>query len=269
MKVVAEVRGPVEEPYLRVHQEHVLGMLLRPGSMEVGSRRSEIRRLTFRAGDMGLCTPASEQWIGSADMEHVTVAISNAALKATQDGESGEVELRPLWKLVDGRLKALVTAVNAERILGFPSGQLFLDSVEQAIAVALVNGYGVRRPGLRTYRGGLTPARLRRVREFVQANIDADLTLQDMAESVNFSVAHFSQMFRQSTGQNPHQFVLLHRVERAKGMLRADEARVLDVAVACGFKTQQHFARVFRRISGTSPTEYRQELLGRSDRLDQ
>jgi AraC family transcriptional regulator len=44
-------------------------------------------------------------------------------------------------------------------------------------------------------------------------------------------------------------------------MLRAPEARVLDVAVACGFKTQQHFARVFRRISGASPTEYRLEFI--------
>ena len=51
------------------------------------------------------------------------------------------------------------------------------------------------------------------------------------------------------------------RVERAKEMLSAGEMRVLDVAVACGFKTQQHFARVFRRICGASPTEYRYEVL--------
>jgi AraC family transcriptional regulator len=68
-------------------------------------------------------------------------------------------------------------------------------------------------------------------------------------------------MFRKSTGESPHQFVLRHRVERAKEMLRATEERVLDVAVACGFKTQQHFARVFRRMCGASPTEYRQEFL--------
>jgi hypothetical protein len=43
--------------------------------------------------------------------------------------------------------------------------------------------------------------------------------------------------------------------------MRGVEARVLDVAVACGFKTQQHFARVFRRVCGASPTEYRQEFL--------
>jgi AraC family transcriptional regulator len=82
-----------------------------------------------------------------------------------------------------------------------------------------------------------------------------------MAESAGLSTTHFSHMFRKSTGQSPHQFVLRVRVERAKDMLRAVEVRVLDVAVACGFKTQQHFARVFRRLCGVSPTEYRQEFL--------
>jgi AraC family transcriptional regulator len=45
-------------------------------------------------------------------------------------------------------------------------------------------------------------------------------------------------------------------------MLRAPNARVLDVAVACGFKTQQHFAQVFRDVWGLSPTEYREGLVG-------
>jgi len=69
-------------------------------------------------------------------------------------------------------------------------------------------------------------------------------------------------MFRKSTGATPHQFVLRQRLERAKAMLRAPDARVLDVAVACGFKTQQHFAQVFRDAWGVSPTEYRQDLAG-------
>ena len=261
MRVTFEIRGSVEEPYLRVHQENVLGMVLRPGSMEVGLRRSALKRVTFEAGEMGLCTPYLEQWIGSADMEHLTVSVSDAALMAAHDGASGVLELRPQCKVVDARLGALVAAVNAERIAHFPNGQLFLDSVEQALAVALVYGYGVRRPSPRIYRGGLTPARLRRVTELVQAKIEDDLPLEEMAESVELSIAHFSQMFRKSTGLSPHQFVLHHRVERAKDILRNSELRVLDVAVACGFKTQQHFARVFRQVCGVSPTQYRQEFL--------
>jgi len=116
-------------------------------------------------------------------------------------------------------------------------------------------------PAARAYRGGLAPARLRRVRELVHAKIEEDLTLDEMAQSAGLSTAHFSQMFRKSTGESPHRFVLRQRVERAKEMLREAEPRVLDVAVACGFKTQQHFARVFRRMCGASPTEYRHALL--------
>ena len=95
----------------------------------------------------------------------------------------------------------------------------------------------------------------------VHAEIEDELSLHKMAEAAGLSAAHFSQTFRKSTGESPHKFVLRHRVERAKGMLRTADARVLDVAVACGFKTQQHFARVFRRACGVSPTEYRQEFL--------
>ena len=127
--------------------------------------------------------------------------------------------------------------------------------------LALVDRYAAEHHSVRTYRGGLCPARLRRVAELVHAKIEDELSLDEMAQSVGLSTAHFAQMFRKSTGESPHQFVLFHRVERAKDMLRAAEARVLDVAVACGFKTQQHFARVFRRMCGASPTEYRREFL--------
>jgi AraC family transcriptional regulator len=95
-----------------------------------------------------------------------------------------------------------------ERLAGFPSGRLFLDSVEQALAAALVDGHAVRRPAVRMYRGGLSPTRLRRVTELVHARIEDDLTLNEMAESAGLSTAHFCQMFRKSTGESPHRFVL-------------------------------------------------------------
>jgi DNA-binding GntR family transcriptional regulator/AraC-like DNA-binding protein len=130
------------------------------------------------------------------------------------------------------------------------------------LCLAPVDGYAVERRSERTYRGGLGPARMRRIKELVHAKMEDELTIDEMAQSVGLSTAHFSQMFRNSTGETPHQFLLRHRIGCAKEILRSAEARVLDVAVACGFKTQQHFARVFRRMCGASPTEYRQEFLG-------
>lgn len=261
MKVTVDVLGSVTEPYLQVRDEHVLNMQLRPGSMVVGLRRSQMTTVTYREGEMELCPRRLEQWVGTADLERLSLGISDAALTATCGGMRGEIELPYKSKFVDARVGALAAAVNAERTAGFPSGRLFLDSVEQALVAALVDGHAMRRPSAPRYRGGLSPARLRRVTELVQAKIEDELSVGEMAESAGLSTAHFSHMFRKSTGESPHRFVLRHRVERAQEMLGRAEARVLDVAVACGFKTQQHFARVFRQFCGTSPTEYRQEVL--------
>src|SRR5262249_45008094 len=128
---------------------------------------------------------------------------------------------------------------------------------------ALVDIYGLRRSSVETLRGGLGCPRVRKIKELVHAKMQDELTLGEMAQSVGVSTAHFSRMFRKTMGETPHQFVLWRRIERSKEMLRAREVHVLDVAIACGFKTQQHFARVFRHVCGASPTEYRREWSSR------
>jgi AraC family transcriptional regulator len=236
-------------------------MMLRPGSIEWGSKRSTLEKFDYAAGDLALCDRHVGEWVGLMNVPHLQLGISDAALMASSDGAYGEVQLSPSRKFADSRLSALVAAARAEMVAGFPSGRLFLDSVEQALAVTLVKGHAVRHRPVQIYQGGLGSARLRRIKELVHAKMEDDLSLDEMAQSVGLSTAHFARMFRKSTGATPHQFVLRQRLERAKAMLRAPDARVLDVAVACGFKTQQHFAQVFRDAWGVSPTEYRQDVL--------
>jgi AraC family transcriptional regulator len=236
-------------------------MMLRPGSIEWGSKRLALEKFDYAAGDLALCDRHRGEWVGLMNVTHLQVGISDAALMASSDGAYGEVELSPSRKFANPRLSALVAAAHEEMVAGFPSGRLFLDSVEQAMAIALVKDRAVRHHPVQIYRGGLGSARLRRIKELVDAKMEDDLSLDEMAQSVGLSTAHFARMFRKSTGETPHQFVLGQRIERAKAMLRGPVARVLDVAVACGFKTQQHFAQVFRDVCGVSPTEYRQNFL--------
>jgi AraC family transcriptional regulator len=252
----------VREPRLWVRPEQVLGLVLRPGSIEIGVRRTELTEFRYVAGEMLLPNRHEGKWIGLMNAPYLELGISDSALMGASGRATGEVELPTYRKFADSRLGPLATAVHAEMVAGFPSGRLFLDSVEQAIAVALVNGHAVRHRPVQIYRGGLGSARLRRIQELVHAKMEDDLSLGEMAQAVGLSTAHFARMFRRSTGETPHQFVLRQRLERAKTMLRAPDARVLDVAVACGFKTQQHFAQVFRDVCGISPTAYRQDFLG-------
>jgi AraC family transcriptional regulator len=262
MKVEHFPPDPDTEPRHWVRHDQAFAMMLRPGSIEWGPTRSSMEKFEYTAGNLALCDRHVGEWVGRMNVSHLQLGISDGALMACSDGAYGEVELRPSRKFADPRLSAMAAAVHAEMVAGFPSGRLFLDSVEQAMAVTLVNGHAVRHRPVQMYRGGLGSARLRRIKELVHSKMEDDLSLEDMAQSVGLSTAHFARMFRKSTGETPHQFVLRQRLERGKAMLRAPDARVLDVAVACGFKTQQHFAQVFRDVLGLSPTQYRQDLVG-------
>src|ERR1700723_1216412 len=261
--MIVELCPPDSETAPRhwVRHDQAFAMMLRPGSIEWGEKRSALKRFSYAPCDLALCHRHQGEWVGLMNVQHLQLGISDAALLASSDGAYGEVELRASRKFADARLSAMVAAAHAEMVAGFPSGRLFLDSVEQAMAVALVNGHAVRHRPVQISRGGLGPARLRRITELVQAKMEYELSLDEMAQSEGLSTAHFARMFRKSTGQTPHQFVLRQRLERAKALLRAPGARVLDVAVACRFKTQQHFAQVFCDVCGVSPTRYRQDFL--------
>jgi AraC family transcriptional regulator len=262
MKVDLVPPEAVTEPRHWVRHDQAFAMMLGRGSIEWGSKRAALEKFQYTAGDLALCDRHVGEWVGLMATPHLQLGISDEALMASSDGAYGEVELQPSRKFADARLRALVAAAHTEMVAGFPSGRLFLDSVEQAMAVALVKDRAVRHRLVQISRGGLGPARLRMIRELVDAKLEDDLSLDEMAQSVGLSTAHFARMFRKSTGQTPHQFVFRQRIERAKAMLRARDVRVLDVALACGFKTQQHFAQAFRGVWGVSPTEYRQELVG-------
>ena len=157
MRVELNPVGSVTEPRIWVQHQPVLMMALRTGSIEVGSRRSEMMRLTFGAGEMCLIPRHFESWVRTDDLHYLylSIGMSDVALAAACDRTSGDVELRRVENVVDARVGALAAAVNAERVAGFPSGRLFLDSVEQALAVALVDGYAVRHRSVQTHRGGL------------------------------------------------------------------------------------------------------------------
>src|SRR6266403_4711215 len=165
MKVELFQPESVTEPRHWVRHDQAFAMMLRPGSIEWGSKRSALEKFDYAPGDLALCDRHIGEWVGLMNVTHLQLSISDAALMTSSDGAYGEVELHPSRKFADPRLSAMVAAVDAEMVAGFPSGRLFLDSVEQAMAVALVNGHAVRHRPVQIYRGGLGSARLRRIKE--------------------------------------------------------------------------------------------------------
>lgn len=250
------------EPIRQIFEEQVLAKVLTSGEFEFGLASHSLSRYCYAPGEMILCRRNTEEWVRwHSPIQMLLITVPDQTFHSVAEEMGGRVpELNGTPLLKDERIRALVAATEADLANGSPAGRIYTDSIGRALAAALMHSQGVLR-SLRHYRGGLSPVQLRRVTSFVRENLHENLSLMQMAEEAKLSPAYFSQMFRQSTGVAPHQFVLRERIGRAKELLVKEDARVLDVAIACGFQTQQHFARVFRALCKMSPSEFRQARL--------
>ncbi|MFW8609335.1 AraC family ligand binding domain-containing protein [Rhizobium beringeri] len=94
--------------------------------------------------------------------------------------------------------------------------------------------------------------------DHINANLEKPLPVSELAGIVGLSRAHFSRSFAESEGMPPAEFVLQQRLQRAVKLLtKADFLPVKEVAIMCGFEDPNYFSKVFRRVYGTNPTEFR------------
>lgn len=102
------------------------------------------------------------------------------------------------------------------------------------------------------------PAAVAAGRRYAELHIADKILLADVARHVALSTDHFSRLFRGATGLAFGEYVNRRRVENAQQLLRDSAQRVSDISYACGFDSVPHFNRVFRRLTGISPTRFRQ-----------
>jgi AraC-like DNA-binding protein len=113
----------------------------------------------------------------------------------------------------------------------------------------------------------LPPERyLLRARDLADARYADALTVADMAHAAGLSIAHFSREFVRTFGETPHRYVLTRRLERAASLLRNTDRRVADVCFLVGLGSVGSFTTSFRRMFGTTPTEYRKSFPPASSR---
>jgi AraC-like DNA-binding protein len=106
--------------------------------------------------------------------------------------------------------------------------------------------------------------RLKRVQEYVDAHLEKDISLADLAKVAGLSRMHFAAQFRAATGYRPHDYLLYQRIESAKEMLSSTDVPLAEVALTVGFHAQAHFSTVFKRLTGDTPARWRHSA--KSDR---
>jgi AraC family transcriptional regulator len=138
------------------------------------------------------------------------------------------------------------------------ANEQFVDRVTTALNVRFARAYGGMDFPRPLVSGGLTPWQLRLARFTINANLDGDFSLEQIARECRLSVSHFARAFTRSTGISPHRWLMQRRVEVAKDLMLTTDSSLAEISLRCGFFDQSHFTRVFNEATRETPARWRQ-----------
>jgi AraC family transcriptional regulator len=229
---------------------------------------SGMRQVTHgRPGTVWLCpSGVTEEFINVAQpiQDCLHIFLPGCPFEETMlrdlDIDPKRAELRYEAIAQDAFISQIASQILRELNHESSSGRLLVETLGHALAAHLVHKYSaaeVREREARSADKPLDARRLARVVEFIRSNLDAELTVTQMASVACMSAAHFARSFRLATGFPPHEFVSHQRLALAKMRLLSEDSQIGEIALAAGFSSQANFARAFRKAVGLTAAQFR------------
>ena len=162
----------------------------------------------------------------------------------------------------DSLLAEIGCAVASELQSETSAGSLLIEGLASSLAARLVQKCIRASSGGQSVvpfiKGALDRRRLQRVLDFIETNLEGDLTLDHMASVACLSRFHFARAFKEAVGQSPHRYVSAKRLNRAKALLMQGDRSLVDIALSLSFCSQANFTRAFKQATGRTPGQFRQ-----------
>jgi len=241
--------------------EHILVHVLAPAVHMVQHRDGRVMDGILSPGDV-LVLPAHEpsvfRWSGQANVVHVRLdPVFVARIAEASALDPARIEVRHAFGTPDRHIGHLSLALRDELANGGLGQHLYIESLATAATIHLLRTFTNVAPLPVHVPGKLDQRQLQDVRALIDDQLDHQLHLADLAASVGLSPFHFSRVFKRTTGQSPHQYLLTRRVERAKLLLTTTDLPIADVAQRVGFADQSHLTYHLKRLLGLTPRQVR------------
>jgi AraC family transcriptional regulator len=134
----------------------------------------------------------------------------------------------------------------------------FVDRITTALNIHFARVYGGMHFPPPLVSGGLAPWQLRLARDRINASLEEEFSLKQIARECRLSASHFVRAFTRSTGISPHRWLMQRRVDVAKDLMLSTDTSLVEISLKCGFSDQSHFTRVFAEATGETPGRWRQ-----------
>ncbi|KAF3885214.1 MULTISPECIES: helix-turn-helix domain-containing protein [Nostocales] len=175
-------------------------------------------------------------------------------------GYTEQIEIAPNLGVLSPQIQNIGLALKGELESGCLSGRLYGESLATALASHLLQQHSTFKQNIESYTGGLPKYKLCKILEYINENLERELTLAELASVAEISSYHFARLFKQSTGFTPHQYVINCRIERAKKLLAEKQLSIAEIGDAIGFQSPSHFIALFRKRMAMTPKAYRDRL---------
>ena len=253
---------PPKESYVPPLTTHAVFLALNAGPRLVHERAGHHVDRPWQKGNVQIARAGEPRyWRIEGPMETLRIdleprVLERVALEACAM-DPARVELLNVFGSRDRVIRQVGLALWAELTTAGLGGPLYVAALAQVLAIHLLRTSCAQVPVVRHVTGGLAPQTLRRVLAYITEHLAQPITLRDLAAVAHMDQYHFLRAFRQTTGVTPHQDLLARRITRAQALLEDPALSITDVAFRVGFQTASHFAMLFRRWTGVTPTAYR------------
>lgn len=170
-------------------------------------------------------------------------------------------------QLVPGQVQPSVRGANfAQALQAFftdaqhRGGTLYLESLATLVMGHVIRHRSTLSGRLKRVPDCLTPKQVKTIVEYIQAHLQSDLSLYQIADQIGVSPYYLAHTFKGTTGISPHQYVLHCRLEHAQRLLRDTQMSIAAISYEVGFGNQSHMTTVFRKSLNLTPRMYRQHV---------
>ena len=192
-------------------------------------------------------------WDANGDFIMLGIETKAFACAIDESKQPEQVQLLPHFATPDPLVLQIGLAIK-NALQHNPSGsRLYAETMVNALTVHLLQYYSARKPKIKEYLNGLSKRQLNLIIEYIQNHLDQNLGLKELAFLLHMSPHYFCQLFKQSMGMTPHQYVIQTRVNRAKELLLTGKYSIAQVALMVGFANQSHLNRHFKKLLGVTP----------------
>ena len=221
-------------------------------------------RSAATAGHLSLLPPDDHsRWLFDKPGDIMLVVLNRTYLDRAIEAATGlsprSVEIKPQFVIRDLTLERIAHQLLSKIWDPAFDSRLRTESLAQALAEHLLHTHTNLdlQPPSRPHT--MSPNRLKRAEDFIEANLGQDMSLQDIANAAGMSLFHFAKVFKQATRRSPHQYVTERRMLQARSLLHDGRLSIGEVASAVGL-SQNRFGIVFKRLLGMTPSRFREVL---------